>query len=222
VQLWWPQGAGKQPRYFVNASLATTAAAAVAEAAPVVVAQTSRLLGFRHVALVTGNDTDAAYVQRAATEEGTELHGMFFRVNGAVIYARGANMIPMDELEGRYTAAAHREVVRSAAAAHINMLRVWGGGVYLPQVWYDTCDELGVLVFHDMMYAQQGHAPTADATQAAELRHNVRRLSHHPSLVLYDGCNECTVDMNASTAIYANFVMTTVAEEDRSRAVCGL
>ena len=57
-------------------------------------AATSRRIGFRHVALVTGNDTDPNYVQRAAAEQGTELHGMFFRVNGAVLFTRGANMIP--------------------------------------------------------------------------------------------------------------------------------
>ena len=54
-----------------------------------------RQVGFRHAVLVTGDDTDPAYVARAATEQGTELHGMFFRVNGAPIFARGANMIPM-------------------------------------------------------------------------------------------------------------------------------
>jgi beta-galactosidase/beta-glucuronidase len=69
-------------------------------------------------------------------------------------------------------------------------LRLQGGGVYLPQVWYDACDRLGVLVFHDMMFAQQGHAPTNDATEEQELRHNIRRLAHHASIVLWDGCNE--------------------------------
>ena len=66
----------------------------VVTVAPPVVAAASRRIGFRYVALVTGNDTDPDYVQRAASEQGTELHGMFFRVNGAVLYTRGANMIP--------------------------------------------------------------------------------------------------------------------------------
>jgi beta-galactosidase/beta-glucuronidase len=88
VRLWWPQGAGPQPLYHVNASLLSKGAAHA------VVAATSRRIGFRHVALVTGNDTDPNYVQRAAAEQGTELHGMFFRVNGAVLFTRGANMIP--------------------------------------------------------------------------------------------------------------------------------
>ena len=147
---------------------------------------------------------------------------MMFRVNGAPIFSRGANQIPMEELEGWSSAAAHEAVVQAAAAANMNMLRVWGGGVYLPQIWYDTCDKLGILVFHDMMYAQKGHAPVANAIQEAELRHNVRRLSHHPSIVLWDGCNECTVvtsDPESQTAVYASFVMATVADEDKSRVV---
>lgn len=69
------------------------------------------------------------------------------------------------------------------------------------------------------MYAQQGHAPEATAVQEAEIRHNIRRLSHHASIVLFDGCNECVVDMNAATAIYATFVLRVVAEEDQSRAL---
>eukprot|EP00041_Stephanoeca_diplocostata_P018439 m.386275 g.386275 ORF g.386275 m.386275 type:complete len:512 (+) comp21014_c0_seq6:294-1829(+) len=168
----------------------------------------------------TGNDTDAAFRERAEHEQGTDLHGMFFRVNGAVIFSRGANMIPMEELEGWQHAGAYRSVVENAVAANMNMLRVWGGGIYLPQVWYDACDELGVLVFHDVMFAQQGHPPKNTSTQAAELRHQIRRLSHHPAIVIWDGCNECTVVMtDPTTAIYATFVITTVADEDTSRAV---
>jgi beta-galactosidase/beta-glucuronidase len=94
----------------------------------------------------------------------------------------------------------------------MNTLRVWGGGIFLPDVWYDTCDEVGILVYHDMAYvskrmrhpaeegvcaqnacvmvsgagwgwraqAQSGHSPSADNTQDGELRHQIRRLSHHP------------------------------------------
>lgn len=74
-------------------------------------------------------------------------------------------------------------------------------------------------MFHDAMYAQNGHAPRVTPTQDAELRHNIRRLSHHPSIVLFDGCNECTVSMTANTAIYATFVLTVIASEDMSRIV---
>ena len=68
-------------------------------------------------------------------------------------------MIPMDELEGRLDDAAHRRLVMSSAEANMNTLRVWGGGMFLPSSFYDECDKQGILVYHDMQYAQQGHAP---------------------------------------------------------------
>lgn len=76
-----------------------------------------------------------------------------------------------------------------------------------------------VMVYHDMQYAQQGHAPANTTEQRLELQHNVRRLSAHPSIVLWDGCNECRVIMGTDTGIYAWFVLTVVAEEDASRAI---
>lgn len=138
VKLWWPLGVGAQPLYQVRATL-TSAAEGFDGEQPLLVADVKRRVGFRHVALVTGNDTDPAFVKRAATEEGTELHGMMFRVNGAAIFARGANVIPTEELEGWYSAAVHAALVQNAAEAGMNMLRVWGGGIYLPQVSSRTC-----------------------------------------------------------------------------------
>ena len=104
---------------------------------------------------------------------------MLFRVNGGAIFARGANMIPMEELEGRMNAEAHTQLVRNAADAQFNMLRVWGGGMFLPDAWYDACDDYGVMVFHDMQYAQSGHAPKIVVVQDEELRYQIRRLSAH-------------------------------------------
>ena len=91
--------------------------------------------------------------------------------------------------------------------------------MFQPDAWYDACDALGIMVYHDQMYAQQGHAPVANAVQDSEIRHQVRRLSHHPCIVMWDGCNECHVVINTPTGVYATFVMTVVAEEDASRAV---
>ena len=179
----------------------------------------TRRVGFRTVALVTGNDTDPAFVAAATGAEGSGQHGMYFRVNGAVLLTRGASMIPMEELEGWMDADAHLATVRSALEGRFNMLRVWGGGIWLPSAWYTACDELGILVYHDMQYAQNGHAPRATAVQEAELRHQIRRLSHHPSIVVWDGCNECQVKMGTETGIYATFVLAVVAEEDTSRPV---
>ena len=92
-----------------------------------------------------------------------------------------------------------------------------GGGVYQLDAFYEAADEYGVLLYHDIQFAQQGHGPAVTATQASELRYQIRRLSTHPSIILYDGCNECLV--KAGPDIYADFVLTTVAEEDASRVV---
>eukprot|EP00656_Telonema_subtile_P018074 TRINITY_DN19740_c0_g2_i4.p1 TRINITY_DN19740_c0_g2~~TRINITY_DN19740_c0_g2_i4.p1 ORF type:complete len:621 (-),score=140.84 TRINITY_DN19740_c0_g2_i4:49-1911(-) len=209
IRLWWPTGMGEQHMY--NLTVGYTGDGTTVSAV--------RRIGFRYAALVTGNDTDAGYVQRAVHQEGTESHGMFFRVNGAAVWTRGANMIPMEEFEGRMSSQAHTQLVASAVDGGMNMLRVWGGGMFLPDAWYDACDELGVLVYHDMQYAQSGHAPQNNTVQEQELRHQIRRLSAHPSIIVWDGCNECQVKMNTPTGIYASFVMTVVAQEDMSRSI---
>lgn len=212
VKLWWPVGHGAQPLY--NLSVIFTPSGV--DAAQVT---TNRRIGFRFFALVTGNDTDPNYVAASKGKDGTASLGMLWRINGAAIFSKGANMIPMEELEGRMSAAAHRRLVQSAVDGGMNTLRVWGGGMFLPREWYEACDELGILVFHDMQYAQNGHSPKNEPIQEAELRHQIRRLSNHPSIVMWDGCNECQVVMGTDTGIYATFVMTVVAEEDASRVV---
>ena len=119
-RLWWPRGMGQQQLYNVTARFepATSSGGSPVSA--------SRRIGFRHVILVTGNDTNASWVAHAeaAKLEGNGKHTLMFRVNGAPFYAKGANMIPMEALEGRLRPGQHREHVNSAADAGMNMLRV--------------------------------------------------------------------------------------------------
>lgn len=179
-----------------------------------------KLLGFRTAALVTWNETEESTMAPSVTPEGSGSHGMYFRINGAVVMARGANFIPMDQLEGRFSDEAHRRAVKSAADAHMNMFRIWGGGTVLPQAFYDACDEYGILLYHDMMFVEEErHGPKQTSTIEQEIRHLVRSLSSHPSIVLWNGCNECQVVMGTDTEIYATFVMKTVAEEDDTRSI---
>ena len=97
----------------------------------------------------------------------------------------------------------------------MNVFRIWGGGIYYGDAFYDTADELGMLMYHDLMNPGDGHVnPIADPTQDAEFRHQVRRLAPHPSIALWDSCNEC-----GGGGIWDSFVITTVAEEDTSRPV---
>ena len=169
VDLWWPNGMstfgrpalynlsvsfepasdGSMPTVHADAAAASSSSSR-ATAYPVPVA--TRRVGFRHFALVTGNDTNPEYIKNASGKQGTQnpALGMFWRINGAAIMSKGANMIPMDEMEGRLDADAHKIVVESAANAGLNTLRIWGGGMFLPDAWYDACDEHGIMVYHDM------------------------------------------------------------------------
>ena len=229
IQLWWPNGLGVPNVYNINITFTptkSTNATTTKKTTTTTTTTTStssimgtRSIGFRHFALVTGNDTNPEYVKASVGQDGTSDLGMFWRVNGAPIWSRGANMIPMDELEGRLDDDAHMRLVQSSAEANFNTLRVWGGGMFLPDSFYNACDANGLLVYHDMQYAQQGHSPMKTKVQENELRHNIRRLASHPSIVMWDGCNECHVVLNTSTGIYATFVMTVVAEEDGTRGL---
>lgn len=171
---------------------------------------------------MTIDESDEDVLLRDSNEqsEGSGSHGMYFRVNGALVLARGANFIPMDQLEGRLSEEAHRIAVRSAADANMNMMRIWGGGMVLPDAFYDACDEEGILLYHDMMFVDEaGHRPVQTPIVEAEIRHLVRSLSSHPAIAVWNGCNECQVVRGTPSEIYATFVMQTVAEEDDTRSI---
>ena len=205
INLWWPTGisAAHQPWLY-------TVSAAVSTATTMVSA--TRRFGFRTFSLATGNDTDPNYVRSNYSADGSDNLGMRFRINGASVFVRGANMIPMNELEGQYQADAHAQLVKSAKAANMNVIRVWGGGIFYPQVFYDTADEIGVMIYHDMAV----RSFTALQVHQDQVRHQIRRLSHHPAIVIWDGCNECYPD-DKSPII--NVELTIVASEDTTRAI---
>ncbi|MFT3970094.1 MAG: glycoside hydrolase family 2 protein [Micropruina sp.] len=163
-RLWWPAGEGDQDRYDVEVRLAGTDQLV------------RHRVGFRQVELDTSPDE----------------HGEAFRlvVNGRPLFARGANWIPDDALIVR--AKGYRERVEQARGAHLNLLRVWGGGIYEDDRFYDACDELGVLVWQDFAFACAAYPETPG--MAAEVEHEARfqarRLRGHPAVVLWNGSNE--------------------------------
>ncbi|MDA0565607.1 glycoside hydrolase family 2 protein [Streptomonospora sp. S1-112] len=172
--LWWPRGYGDQPLY----DLAVTLTAAGGAGATVLDSRTMRI-GFRTVALDTAPDE----------------HGSAFvvRVNDRPVQVRGANWIPDDCFANRVTPQRYRTRVDQAVAANVNLLRVWGGGRYESAEFYRVCDELGVLVWQDFLFACAAYPeeePLAGEV-AAEARDAVDRLAPHPSLVLWNGNNEC-------------------------------
>jgi len=170
-QLWWPNGMGAQPLYEVTVDLL--------DAAGGLLDTTSRRIGLRTLTLRREDDAWGQSFQ--------------FVVNGVPFFAKGANWIPADAFFTRMTAERYADLLRSAAGAHMNMLRVWGGGVYADDVFYDLCDELGLCVWQDFIFAC-GTYPAFDAdfmaNVEAEAVDNVRRLRHHPSLALWCGNNE--------------------------------
>ena len=113
-----------------------------------------RRIGFRVLNLVTVNDTNATERAIAQRSEGSGSHTMMFRVNGSPLHARGGNMIPMEMFEARLSADAYRRLVISAAEGGFNMLRVWGGGSFYHDAFFDAADEHGVLIYHDMLHIE--------------------------------------------------------------------
>ena len=121
--------------------------------------------------------------------------GFHVELNGIPVFMKGANYIPCDSFPPRVSRATRAHIVRSAAAAHMNMLRVWGGGVYEEDEFYDLCDSHGILVWQDFMFACVMY-PGDDAfleSVRAEAIDNVKRLRNHPCLALWAGNNEIDV-----------------------------
>jgi beta-mannosidase len=166
---WWPSGYGEQPLY-------TLSIEAVADGA-ICDSLTARI-GLRAVELVrTPDDVGERFC---------------FRVNGVDVFAKGANWIPDDSFPGRSTRGRLHRQLAMARECGMNMVRVWGGGLYESEEFYDICDELGLMVWQDFPYACALY-PEDDAFVAAataEARAAVRRLRNHASLVLWCGNNE--------------------------------
>ena len=164
---WWPRGYGEQPLYDLTVTL--TAAGDPAEL------DTWRTrIGFRDVRLDTG---DGAFT---------------IVVNDRPVFARGVNWIPDDCFPHRVDRARYAARLGQALDAGVNLVRVWGGGVYESHDFYDVCDERGLLVWQDFAFACAAYPEEGPFTAevAAEARDNVARLLPHPSLVLWCGNNE--------------------------------
>ncbi len=116
----------------------------------------------------------------------------YFRLNGVSVFAKGANYIPLSVFQDNVSDADYREMLDNAADANMNMLRVWGGGIYENERFYDLCDELGIMVWQDFMFACGMYPGDASFLQNVENEaiENVKRLRHHPSIALWCGNNE--------------------------------
>ena len=168
-QLWWPRGYGEQPLYTV------TVRAWEGERELDV---WQRRVGLREMTVAREKDA----------------HGESFahQINGVKIFAMGADYIPEDNILSRVTPQRTRRLLEQCAAANFNCVRVWGGGHYPSDAFYDACDELGLLVWQDFMFACAVYNLTPDFARniRQEIIDNVRRLRHHASLGLWCGNNE--------------------------------
>lgn len=122
-------------------------------------------------------------------------HGesFYFELNGRPIFAKGANYIPCDNFLPRVTEAIYEKTIQDAVSANMNMLRVWGGGIYENDLFYDLCDKYGILVWQDFMFACSMFPAEGDLLEniRQEAIDNVRRLRNHSCIALWCGNNEC-------------------------------
>ncbi|MGY5765064.1 glycosyl hydrolase 2 galactose-binding domain-containing protein [Brachybacterium sp. DNPG3] len=169
-QLWWPRGYGEQPLYTVRVILR--------DADGVERDVREHRVGFRTAGVVEEPD-----------EIGT---GFQFVVNGQSVLAKGANWIPDDCFPVRLTDADYRAAIQDAVDADMNILRVWGGGLYAADVFYDLCDELGLLVWQDFAMACAAYSELEPLRSEieAEAREHIVRLAWHPALAHWNGSNE--------------------------------
>ena len=173
---------GPQKRYLLNLRVWETPAPDAHEDDPkVFVAHKGVSVGFRTIELIRTPDADGA----------GEAFG--FRVNGVDTFIKGANWIPDGCFPGNITPTRLRERLTQARDAGFNMLRVWGGGLYETNAFYDLCDELGLMVWQDFAFACSMYPddlPPFVESVRREAVANVRRLRHHPCLALWCGGNE--------------------------------
>ncbi len=168
-KLWWTNGLGEAHRYHFTTKIIKD---------DVILDSQSEKIGVRSIKLIHKPDAD-----------GTSF---YFELNGHPVFSKGANYIPQDNFLPRVTDAQYKETVLAAVQANMNMLRVWGGGIYENDIFYDLCDEYGILVWQDFMFACSLY-PTEGAlleNARQEAIHNIKRLRNHPSIALWCGNNE--------------------------------
>ncbi|MBR6373062.1 MAG: glycoside hydrolase family 2 protein [Victivallales bacterium] len=164
-RLWYPVGYGEQPLYELSV---------VADACSV-----QKKIGLRDLKTISHEDE----------------HGicLYFQVNGVPVFAKGADWIPMDARPQNYTRQLYEALLSDVVAANMNVLRVWGGGLYENEDFYDICDEKGILLWHDCMFACAQYPSDDDFLDLvrAELNYQVKRLRDHACIALWCGDNEC-------------------------------
>lgn len=167
--LWWPNGMGQPSLYRFQARLVRNGE---------VLDQSATRIGLRTMELRQKPDSWGKSFE--------------FVINGVPIFAKGGNWIPADSFPSRITKERYRQLISSVRDTNMNMLRVWGGGIYESDDFYDLCDEMGILVWQDFMFACSMYPGDPEFLENVrqEAIDNVKRLRHHPSIVIWAGNNE--------------------------------
>ena len=176
---WMPAGYGEQPLYSVEAVLYRGNEK---------LSSLSRKIGIRTVSLDTSKDGKG--------------HRFGFVINNVPIYFRGENMIIHDAVIPHITEDTWRKLIALAKRSHLNGIRVWGGAYYPPDLFYDLCDEAGIMVYQDFMFACTFYYPSKSLMEniREEVRYQIKRLRNHPCLVLWCGNNELDCLYTAMTS----------------------
>ena len=167
--LWWPNGMGEQYRGVFSLGVVSRSGFCVNE---------SFYLGLRDLKVIRNKDSLG--------------RSFYVEVNGRKVFIKGANYIPQDNFQSNVNNQRYENIISSAAAANMNMLRVWGGGIYENDEFYELCDKYGILVWQELMFAC-GMYPSDDGfleNVKAEINDNVKRIRNHSCLALYCGNNE--------------------------------
>ncbi|XP_033967913.1 beta-mannosidase [Pseudochaenichthys georgianus] len=171
VKLWWPNGHGGQPSYLLTVG------------------------GFQDGFTILNTETKVYFRTVELVQEpvvGSPGLSFYFRINGKPIFLKGSNWIPAHSFQDRVTPDVLRNLLQSAVDANMNALRVWGGGVYEQDLFYSLCDEMGIMVWQDFMFACAMYPTDEDFLQTVreEVLHQVQRLKSHPSIIIWSGNNE--------------------------------
>jgi beta-mannosidase len=175
-RLWWPTGHGEQPLYSIKVELVQDGE---------VIDQWSLRSGLREIALDTSPDD-------FSRDKTSPMHRFGFRVNGKLIFSKGANWIPAHMFTAGLKRDDYAPLLQAAIDANMNMMRLWGGGIYEHDAFYDLCDELGLMVWHDFMFACTCYPADRSFLQSVrrEVLDQVPRIRHHACLALWCGNNE--------------------------------
>lgn len=171
VETWWPHGHGNQTGYNMTVLFELSGGVRIEKSAKVY---------FRTVELVE------------EPIRGSPGLSFYFKINGYPIFLKGSNWIPADSFQDRVTPDLLRLLLQSVVDANMNALRVWGGGIYEQDEFYELCDELGIMVWQDFMFACALYPTDPGFLESVrvEVAHQIRRLKPHPSVIIWSGNNE--------------------------------